>query len=81
MFPNQKLNRRMVEKLPSHPLRRWRKAQSLTLKDASARIGLSKSALSKIENGRVPSPKAMPLICKATWLSPNDFYPISEAAE
>lgn len=65
-----------------HPLRRWRTARGMTLKQAGAALGLAKSTLSKIENGKmVPSPKAMPRICKVTWLRPNDFYPVSEAAE
>lgn len=63
-------------------MRRWRQVRALTLSEASSEIGLPKSTLSKIENGKVPSPKVMPLICRATGLSPNDFYPPAmQAAE
>ena len=36
---------------PVSPLRRWRKEKRLTLEQLGAKVGLSKSRLSEIENG------------------------------
>lgn len=60
-----------------HPLRRYRRDAGLTLEALSARLGISKASLSRVETGRqTPSLALLQRITAATdgAVTANDFY-------
>lgn len=66
----------MLETVPEHPLRQWRKSKGLTLEQASSRIGTSRQVWCDWERGRRrPGPKLMPKVREATGLPADIFYP------
>lgn len=58
-----------------HRLRQLRRANTITLTDLANRAGVSKSLLSKIENGRtLPSLPVLMHLIQALGLYPEDFF-------
>jgi transcriptional regulator with XRE-family HTH domain len=61
-----------------HPLRRWRKAQGLSIAKAAAIVGASKGLWHDWETGRrMPSRRTMPLVRELTdgLVDADIFYP------
>lgn len=58
----------------SHPLRKFREANKLSLDALAAVTGISKPSLSRIETGKQKTTQAtIERLMKATGLSANDF--------
>lgn len=66
--------KKLVEK-KDHPLRLWRKYRGLTLLQLAKMVGVTKSALSMIENGKsTPSGKLLKLLSVALKCEMEDVY-------
>lgn len=73
------------EGVPVHPLKAWRTARKLTVREAAALIIVDGKAADGAtwhawERGRkIPKPAAMFEIERVTGLDPNQFYPRPDA--
>lgn len=75
--------------MADHPLRRWRKANRITLTALAVKVGVKASHLSEIENGNnTPSLKLAEKLSLATvnangrrGVPLSEFVPQSEAAQ
>jgi transcriptional regulator with XRE-family HTH domain len=64
-----------------HPLRAYRHANGLTLKDLAARVRASTGTISRIENGRAyPRSKLLLRILNETALTADHFFRQPESA-
>ena len=64
----------LIEK-KDHPLRLWRKYRGLTLEQLAGEVGVTKSALSMIENGKsVPSGKLLKKLAVALKCDMDDLF-------
>ena len=67
----------------THPIKKFRDKHSLTLGELGSAVGLSKSHLSLVENGRkLPGRETIEKLCAYTGLSPSVFFfPHSSSGE
>jgi transcriptional regulator with XRE-family HTH domain len=67
----------------AHPLKRYRRANDLTLFDMAEMVGVSEVSMSRYENGRIPRPEIQRKIAEVTGnvVQPNHLIAAGAPAE